>query len=246
MYPPDEPQQTPPYEPPPNDVSDADYKPYVPPPVDEEPKPKRVAYRGEASDPLFGYIIAIALSIGLLPLLGQNGADLRYTLAWGALAAFGVLSWLLGSGTRIAQERPENLVWGVIFGFIVGVPLLAFGGSTLSTTVKRLFEGMTVGSLLAYLIFVMPLAETLFFRGLLQQGRSLWLVALLSTIWSALLYLPLLDISRYPAPSVVIAVALIMMNVMYSYVRQRNGLAAAWLCQITANIALLVVPFISG
>jgi membrane protease YdiL (CAAX protease family) len=245
MYSPDEPQdQQTPY--PAHDVSDAEYAPYVPPPPPQPPKQKRVAYRGEASDPLFGYLIAIALSIGLLPLLSQGGADLRYTLAWGAMAAFGVLAWLLGGGERIGQERPENLVWGVVLGLIVGAPLLAFGGSLLTTTAKQLFTDMTVGALLAYLIFVMPLAETLFFRGLLQQGRSFWVVAIMSSIWTGLLYLPLLNIGQYPAPTAVIAVALVMMNVMYSYVRQRNGLAAAWLCQITANVVLMVVPFISG
>jgi hypothetical protein len=246
MYPPDETPNTS------NDLPSDDarytpYTPYTPPPAESDPPVrKRVAYRGEASDPIFGYLIAIALSIGLLPLLSQNGADLRYTLAWGAMAAFGVLAWLLGSSTRIAQERPEDLVWGVVLGLILGAPLLAFGSSLLSTTVKQLFNGMTVGALLAYLIFVMPLAETLFFRGLLQEGRSFVLVAGLSSIWSMLLYFPLLDIGRYPAPTIVIAVVLVMMNVMYSYVRQRNGLAAAWLCQITANLILLVVPFISG
>ncbi len=243
MYPPDETPSD-------NPVEDAEYTPYTPAPqlpTSETPQVrKRVAYRGETSDPLFGYLIAMALSIGLLPLLSQRGMDLRYTVAWGAMAAFGVLSWLLGSGARIAQDRPENLVWGVVFGLILGAPLLAFGSNLLSTTTKQLFDGMTVGTLLAYLIFVMPLAETLFFRGLLQEGRPFWLVALLSSIWSMLLYFPLLDIRRYPAPTIVIAVVLVMMNVMYGYVRQRNGLAAAWLCQITANLVLLFVPYISG
>jgi membrane protease YdiL (CAAX protease family) len=162
------------------------------------------------------------------------------------MAAFGVLAWLLGSGTRITQEKPENLVWGMVFGVILGIPLLLFGSSVLSTTTHQLFAEMTIGTLLAYVVFVMPLAETLFFRGLLQEGRSFWVVALLSSIWSILLYFPLLDIGRFPAPSLVIAVMLIMMNVMYSYVRQRNGLAAAWLCQITANVVLLFIPFLSG
>ena len=36
-----------------------------------------VAYRGAANDPAFGYLIALALSIGLTAL--PNSADLRYT-----------------------------------------------------------------------------------------------------------------------------------------------------------------------
>jgi hypothetical protein len=29
---------------------------------------------------------------------------------------------------------------------------------------------------------------------------------------------------------------------IYSYVRQRNGLAAAWLCQIVVNVVVLFLP----
>src|SRR5689334_6909788 len=51
----------------------------------EEWTPRPVAYRGATSDPVFGYLIAIALGVGLTPLL-PAGADLRYTLAWGVMA----------------------------------------------------------------------------------------------------------------------------------------------------------------
>ena len=42
----------------------------------------------------------------------------------------------------------------------------------------------------------------------------------------------------------VVGTALVMMNVIYSYVRQRNGLAAAWVCQIVVNLVLLFLPFL--
>ena len=61
--------------------------------------------RGTASDPIFGFVIAAALSIGLTPLLPDN-ADLRYTLTWGALSGVSILTWLLGNMERIANERP--------------------------------------------------------------------------------------------------------------------------------------------
>lgn len=201
-------------------------------------------YRGASNDPMFGYLIALALAFGLTALPGQQD-DLRYTLVWTIMAGFGVLAWLLGSSARIAHETPENLAWGVVFGLIVATPLLAVGGSTLTTTVTLLFGSMTPGVLLAYLVFVMPLAESLFFRGVMQEARAFWGVALMSSIWGAVLFFPLLDIRRYPAVVMVIALALLMMNLTYSYVRQRNGLAAAWICQIVVNLVLLFFPFIS-
>jgi membrane protease YdiL (CAAX protease family) len=215
--------------------------------------PARPVYRGSSGDTTFGFLIALALAVGLSPILPE-GVEMRYTLVWAVLAGFGVLAWLLGSVTRIAQETPEDLVWGITFGLIVAAPLLLMGGSTLSITVRLLFDAGTAeaprplpaGAVLAYLVFVMPLAETLFFRGLLQEQRAFWLVGLLSTLFSLVLFAPMLNITQFPGVAILIGVALLLVNMIYSYVRDRNGLAAAWLCQIVVNIVLLFVPYLSG
>jgi hypothetical protein len=200
-----------------------------------------VAYRGATSDPVFGYLIAIALSVGLIPLIPAN-ADLRYAVAWMVMAGFGVLAWLLGSSARIWMETPENLGWGVVFGLIVGVPFVIVGGQALQETARRLFPNMSAGETLAFLVFVIPLAETLFFRGVLQEKRGILTVGLLSSLWSALIYFPMLEVNRYPAVALIIGSAIVLLNILYSYVRERNGLAAAWLCQIVAHLTLLFIP----
>ncbi|MDX1993123.1 MAG: hypothetical protein SF029_12070 [bacterium] len=196
-----------------------------------------------ASDPIFGLLIALAVSFGLLPLIGENAADMRYTLSWGVLAVFGVLGWLFGGMTRIEREKIENIAWGVVFGLLLAVPLLGFGGQTLTDGLRFLFPQMSDGTLLAYLVFVMPLAETLFFRGLLQEGRSFWTSGLLATVWNVFLFFSLMN--RGPLP-LILGTVLLMMNLIYSYVRQRNGLAAAWVCQITINLVLIFFPLATG
>ena len=206
-------------------------------------QPARVTYRGATNDPTFGFILAIALSLGLTPLIPE-ATDLRYTILWAVMAGFGVLAWLLGHSARVERETPENLAWGIIFGLLVGGPLWAFGGSTLDTTIARLFPDMTKGTLLAYIIFVMPTAETLFFRGVLQENLGFGLVGLLSTFWSVLVFFPLLNLGEYPAVVLVIFIALTLMNLSYAYVRERNGLAAAWLCQIVVGFLVLFLPVI--
>lgn len=211
--------------------------------TDEQEQPTREpVYRGSASDPYFGLLLVGAISVGLIPLIGQGANDLRYTITWGMFILFGVLSWLLGSGPRIQQEKPENLAWGVAFGMILALPLLAFGGSTLLETVELMFQDMTIGSMLAYILFIMPMGETLFFRGILQRGRPFWVAAGVATAWGLVLFFPL--VNRGPLP-LVVGIALLMANMMYSYVRERNGLAAAWVCQITVNVVLLFIPFAS-
>ncbi|MDX2162833.1 MAG: hypothetical protein SF162_16055 [bacterium] len=211
-----------------------------------------VEYRASGNDPIFGYLIAMALCIGLTPLIPAS-ADARLVLSWSILAFFGVLAWLLGSTSRIGEEQPENLIWGVVFGLIVAAPLFLIGGDTLQTTVQLIFQtgiNSTVamlprGVILALLVFVMPLGETLFFRGIMQINRPFLLVGLLASIWSMALFFPSLDVGRFPAVGVLVGTAMLMINMVYSYVRQRNGLAAAWLCQITVNLVLLYLPVLS-
>lgn len=215
-------------------------------------EPVRVRPRQSGSDPTFGFLVALALSVGLAPLVPEN-ADLRYAVVWIVLGAFGAFAWLLGDTDRIEKEEVENLAWGAVFGVILGLPLLFVGGSTLATTVHLIFrtgiggeiQNLPLGSALGLLVFAMPTAETLFFRGLMQHGRPFWLVGLLSSLWSILLFFPMIEVARYPVIAVIIGVALLMMNLTYSYVRMRNGLAAAWLCQITVNVILLFIPYLS-
>lgn len=192
------------------------------------------------TDPLFGLLLAGAVSIGLAPLVGSGAADMRYTVVWGILALFGVLAWLLGGGPRVEQDYPDNLAWGIAFGLLLAVPLLAFGNTTLVEVANLLFRDMTTGTLLAYLVFVMPLAETLFLRGLLQEGRTFWAVALIATAWQVVLFFPSMNVQAFP---IIVGVILLMANLMYGYVRLRNGLAAAWFCQITVNLLLFFLPF---
>jgi hypothetical protein len=37
---------------------------------------------------------------------------------------------------------------------------------------------------------------------------------------------------------------LLMANMLYGYVHDRNGLAAAWVCQITIHLLLFFVPIL--
>ncbi|NJO83201.1 MAG: hypothetical protein HC828_10535 [Blastochloris sp.] len=54
----------------------------------------------------------------------------------------------------------------------------------------------------------------------------------------------MIDLGRYPLVAVIIATSLLMMNLLYSYVRARAGMAAAWVCQITVNLVLLFIPYL--
>lgn len=207
------------------------------------------AARAHRSDPTFALLILFALNIGLASIVPENG-DLRFTALWGLMGLLAASTWVL-RGVRVERTRLSELAVGAIFGGVVGLPLLLFGGTTLETTARLLFRAsvdgtvqtLPQGTVLAYLVLIMPLAETLFFRGVMQEGRSFLSVGAAASVWSILLCFPMLEVVRFPGLALLIGVALVVINLLYSYVRERNGLAAAWLCQVVLNIMLLYLPY---
>jgi hypothetical protein len=195
-------------------------------------------------DPVFGYIMALALSVGLTPLQ----ANVRYVALWAFLAAMGGMAFVLGSGIRFKVTDPGDLLVGIGLGVFTGGALLLVGGDTLATVSERLFSGGDEDNVLLdtwifqALVFVMPVAETLFFRGAMQRIHSMPSVAVLASIWSMLMFFPNLGLAETPVVGVVFGTAIVLLNFLYGYVHWRNGLAASFFCQITAGTLLLLVP----
>lgn len=200
--------------------------------------------RRQDVDPIFGYLMAMALSIGLTPV----PANTRYVVLWAALALMGGMAFVLGSGIRLKVTDPGDLIWGLGLGVITGGGLMLVGWDTLAVTAERLFAmGQDDSALLETWIFqatafVMPLSEALFFRGAMQRVHSIPTVALLATAWSALMFFPNLGLSETPVVGFVIGTALLVLNFLYGYVNYRHGLTASVICQIVAGTLLLLVP----
>lgn len=212
----------------------------------QAPRAEHVQYRGTAGNLFAGFLIAACFSVVLASLPPAN-ADLRYTFAWGALSGVSVYTWLFGAMDRIGNELPENIGWGLLFGLLLSIPVMIFTGEPyLEPFTAQVFPGMSNGSLLAFLVFVMPISETLFFRGLMQKQMHFLVVGFLATLWHAILFFPIMwqTVTELPAVTAVIVIILLMMNMAFVYVRERNGLAAAWVCQIVVNLIMLYLPFV--
>ena len=212
--------------------------------MSERPRESEPVYRAEASDLLFGYLLAIAVSIGLTPLLPDQAA-LRYTLSYAILLGFGALAWVLGNPPRV-DAAPQQLFRGLLVGIIIGLPFFFIGGAGLRGTVARLFPGLPSGAVLAYALFIITPAETFFFRARAQQHLPWFLVAALATVWCFLLFLPLLDPLRFPYPTTLISVAIGTMNVLFSYLVKRSGLVAAFVTQLVSYTFLLYFPTLTA
>ncbi len=192
-------------------------------------------------EPVFLYLIMVALSVGLTPLAMSHPIG-RYAILWTLLAGGVLASYLLDDGTLEVRLRPRDLLAGAGWGAVVGLPLLLVGAGLLAETSERIFVEMPDGAVFLTIVFVMATTESAFFRGLLQDRQPLLFTALLASAWSILMFFPTMDVIGYPLVALIAGTFLVMLNVLYGYVRQRNGATAAWVCQTLVSLAWLFVP----
>lgn len=202
----------------------------------------RAAHR--QADPLIAYLIVIALGIGVSPL----DALPRYVLLWSLMAFFGAGAYLLGELERVEDGNLGDLFWGMTFGFLASFPFLVVFGEALATISLRMFDVPNTPIIvldtwvLMAVLFVIPLAETLFFRGGMQTVRSLPLTAVLSTLWSVVVFFPHMELNGREIIGLIMLIVFGLLNFMYAYIKFRNGLAAAWMAQVISYTMLWFLP----
>jgi membrane protease YdiL (CAAX protease family) len=202
--------------------------------------PAHLALRDRV-DPLYLLIFYLALSLGTLFVGSLLAVEARYTLLWTALIGLGALLTLVDARHRADQMASGNLVWGLGIGFVIGLPLLILTGPGLAATASVLFPEATLPALFQALVVVGPLGETLFFRGALQEKRGMAASVIGAGAHNMLFFLP----AALTGPAYLAGAGIFYLTVLawaYSYVRRRYGLTAAFLCQATANLMLLVLP----
>lgn len=196
------------------------------------------------ADPLFILMVLGAISVGLTPMV----AVVRYVILWALLGMAGVIAYALGSKNETQTTSLDDLSAGIGFGLGTGIIFLIPLGSELASISDRMFEvGAASGQLVDTWIFmavafVQPATDSLFFRGAMQEFRNMFLTTALATAWTILLFFPHMELSDAPAVGAMIGLFFALLNFLYSYVRRRNGLAAAWLCQIIAGGLIWFVP----
>lgn len=214
------------------------------PPIEEPIEPIEEESEGphRTIDPAFVTIVLVIMAvIGL----SNVPVDIRYTLLWVLLTVIGMASILIDKVT-IEPPTLRNLLAGFAFGALVGIPLLAVGVFQLKDISLKIFGRTSEAAVFQALAFTMPMAETLFFRGALQSARSPIFTGIAAGIWTMALFFPQSDLYKYPLVAVVIGLCFLFVNFLYSYLRHRFGLFAAWTCQIAVNLLLLFAARLLG
>jgi hypothetical protein len=202
----------------------------------DEPEPE-IADR--PVDPTLLYIGLLLLTVlGLRPL----APDARYALVWSLMIVIGVVALLFD---RLEVEIPTagDMAMGVAFGVILSVPLLILGPflAGLRSASRLMFAEMSDPFIFQSLALAMPAAETLLFRGAIQTTRGVIFAVAAASLWSIVLFFPQLQVAEQPAIGIAIGAFFVLLNIVYSYLKVRFGLFAAWTAQITASVLLLFV-----
>ncbi len=205
------------------------------------PAASRRRFRRWQIDPLFSYIILMGLSFGLTPLATESPNG-RYAAMWALLALVVIASHVMTDGSLEVRLRSDQLLWGAGWGLIVGLPLLLVGPGLLADVSQRIFVAMPDGAVFQTIVFVMATTESAFFRGMIQESRSVLVTSGMASLWSLLLFFPTMDVLGFPFVAVIAGTFIVLLNILYSYVRQRNGTAAAWMTQTLVSLAWLFLP----
>ncbi len=224
------------------EVDEVDY-------LEEDEEAPQAIYRGPRIetpefDPIFALMIVGAIGLGTLPF----APSVRYVILWTLLGAVGLLGYSLGNSARLSDTSPRDIRLGVGLGVAIGLPFMIILGASLRTVSERIFDVddvpldiMNTWVAMA-VIFVMPAVETLYFRGVVQQIHNMIFTTVLATIWSMLIFYPHMDLGGAVGVALSIGLFFAILNFLYSYVRLRSGLAAAWSCQIVAGGLIWFVP----
>ncbi len=230
----------PPIAPQPAPLPPASTMPIVPkfePPTDSVPDDDEALPPERPIDPTLLLLLLIGVTIfGLSSLT----VDARYTLVWTAMIVVGVLTLTLD---RLPVEIPTagDLLLGFGFGAILGFPLLALFSGGLAQTSNAILSNVSPAFAFQAFALIMPAAETLLFRGAVQATRGFLFAALAATVWNLVLFFPQLRVVEFPLVAGVIGAFFVAVNLLYSYLKLRFGLFAAWAAQIAINLLLLFV-----
>jgi hypothetical protein len=193
---------------------------------------------GQRFDPLYPFLLFLALGIGTIFL--ETDPAVRYTLLWGVLILLGIFFSLLNVNPVGPAVTSSSLIWGFSIGLVFSLPLLILVSSGLSEMAAVLYPGANAALMFQSLAFVGPLGETLFFRGALQDRRGIFASVAGAGITSLLFYWP--SAAHSPAYLVAVTIFSTVLAGIYSFMRTRYGLSAAYASQVTANLMLLFIP----
>jgi len=191
--------------------------------------------RAPRPDPRILYLVYLGIALGTV-LVPQT---LRHAILWLVLA---LLALIYVAMNKIQWQMDlASISRGVLLGAGISLPIYVFGAELLRAPVQVLY-GTENPIMLFYLIcFVVAPFEEVLFRGALLQGTGLALSLGLYALAGLVLFVP--HVALLVALGMVLAMAIL--GLLYAYVADAYGLAAAIACHVVVGFVLQVLPTLS-
>jgi hypothetical protein len=216
---------------------------FIPPkPASSAPDVEDDEVEDRPIDPALLLIILMGVTIiGLRPL----APEVRYTIAWVAMVVIAILA-ILYDNLEIEIPTAGDMAIGIGFAAILGLPTFAIFLSGFRQTSLKMFPFGPDAFVFQAAVLIMPAADSLLFRGAIQATRGFLFTVIVSTLWSAILFFPQLQVVEFPLIAAVITAYFLGMSLVYSYLKLRFGVFASWTCQIMLNLLLLFATRLLG
>jgi membrane protease YdiL (CAAX protease family) len=211
------------------------------PPARQEAKsrPRRPAsFRPLSSDwalnPRLGFLLMVGVGLASIRL----DHPLRLTLLWLVLLTLVLL--YAQTGRLKANYSLLNLGRGALIGALVALPFYLFAKDFFYATASWLYGIKDLQVLLERAVFIVPLLEECYFRGIVQRERGLAEGAVLFGLAQALYFVSAVDV--YFAVIAAVLVGMALAGLLYGYLYKRYGLTASIAGHVALNFVLFVLP----
>jgi len=185
-------------------------------------------------NPYLAFFLLVGVGMATLRLDHQ----LRLALLWLVLL---ILVLLYGeSGRLTANYSLLNLARGALVGLVVSLPFFLFAQDFFYATAVRLYGVEDLQVLLERIVFLVPVLEEVFFRGIVQRERGLRDGVLLFGLMQVLYFISVANV--FPVVISAVIAGMVLLGLLYGYMYQRYGLTSSVGCHVTVNLVLLVFP----
>jgi membrane protease YdiL (CAAX protease family) len=194
----------------------------------------RVLLVGWVLNPYLAFLLLLGIGVASFRVAHQ----LRLTLIWLVLLVLVLL--YADSGRLKANYSLLNLLRGMLTGAIIALPLFLFAKDFFHATALHLYGVDDPQVLLERAVFLVPILEESFFRGIVQRERGKMDGALLFGLAQALYFISAANV--FPVVIGAVALGTILLGLLYGSLYERYGLTSSIGCHIAVNFVLLVLP----
>jgi membrane protease YdiL (CAAX protease family) len=185
-------------------------------------------------NPYLSFLLLVGVGLASLRLSHQ----LRLTMLWLMMLALVLLN--AEAGRLKAKFSLVNLARGALIGTVVALPFFLFAPDFFYATALRLYGVQELQVLLERAVFLVPLLEEGFFRGVVQRERGLRDGALLFGLMQVLYFFSAANV--FPLVVAAVVVGMVVVGLLCGYMYERYGLMGSIGCHVAVNLVLLVLP----